>query len=171
MSEPITNPAPQEPTPGNGGELTFTQAELDALISKEKARAIAKATKGMPGEEELAAFRTWKDGQAGEKERWDKLTGERDTLTGKLTTTEAERDQLKRELYVLKKGLTGEEAEFIAFKAGKMVDDTTTFEQAVDALTADRRKATFDWTAPVGGGSAKTGENDVMNALIRGALK
>lgn len=171
MSEPITNPAAQEPTPGNGGELTFTQAELDALISKEKARAIAKATKGMPGEEELTAFRTWKDGQAGEKERWDKLTGERDTLTGKLTATEAERDQLKRELYVLKKGLSGEEAEFIAFKAGKMVDDTTTFEQAVDALTADRRKATFDWTAPVGGGKPKTGENDVMNALIRGALK
>jgi hypothetical protein len=171
MSEPITNPAAQEPTPGNGGELTFTQAELDALISKEKARAIAKATKGMPSEEELTAYRTWQTGQAGEKERWDKLTGERDTLSGKLTAAESERDQLKRELYVLKKGLTGEEAEFIAFKAGKMVDDKTTFEQAVDALTADRKKTTFDWTAPVGGGSSKTGENDVMNALIRGALK
>ena len=125
----------------------------------------------MPSEEELTAYRTWKDGQAGEKERWDKLTGERDTLSGKLTTAEAERDQLKRELYVLKKGLTGEEAEFIAFKAGKMVDDKTTFEQAVDALTADRKKTSFDWTAPVGGGKTKTGENDVMNALIRGALK
>lgn len=52
-----------------------------------------------------------------------------------------------------------------------MVDDNTTFEQAVDALTTDRKKTTFDWTAPVGGGSSKTGENDVMNALIRGALK
>ena len=52
-----------------------------------------------------------------------------------------------------------------------MVDDKTTFEQAVDALTADRKKITFDWTAPVGGGNTKTGENDVMNALIRGALK
>lgn len=78
---------------------------------------------------------------------------------------------MKRELYVLKKGLTGEEAEFIAFKAGKMVDEKTTFEQAVDSLTADRQKITFDWTAPVGGGSSKTGENDLMNALIRGALK
>lgn len=52
-----------------------------------------------------------------------------------------------------------------------MVDDKTTFEQAVDALTADRKKTSFDWTAPVGGGKTKTGENDVMNALIRGALK
>lgn len=171
MSEPITNPAVQEPTPGNGGEVTFTQAEVDALISKEKARAVAKATKGMPSEEELTAYRTWKDGKAGEKDRWDKLTGERDTLAGKLTAAEAERDQLKRDLYLAQKGLTGEEAEFIAFKAGKMVDDKTTFEQAVDALTAERKKTTFDWAAPVGGGSPKTRENDVMNALIRGALK
>lgn len=168
MSEPINNPTPTpapapEPTP----EKTFTQAEVDAMIGKR----LAKAMKGMPSEEELTAYRTWQAGQAGEKERWDKLTGERDTLAGKLTSTESERDQLKRELYILKKGITGEEAEFIAFKAAKMVDDKTTFEQAVDALTADRKKTTFDWTAPVGGGSKKTGENDVMNALIRGALK
>lgn len=166
MSEPINNPTPApapEPTP----EKTFTQAEVDAMIGKR----LAKAMKGMPSEEELTAYRTWQAGQAGEKERWDKLTGERDTLAGKLNAAEAERDQLKRELYLAQKGLTGEEAEFIAFKAGKMVSDKVTFEQAVDELTADRKKTTFDWTAPVGGGKPKTGENDVMNALIRGALK
>ena len=32
-----------------------------------------------------------------------------------------------------------------------MVGDKTTFEQAVDTLTADRKKTTFDWTAPLGG--------------------
>ena len=164
MNEPINNPTPTpapapEPTP----EKTFTQAEVDAMIGKR----LAKAMKGMPSEDELTAFHTWKDGQAGEKERWDKLSGERDTLAGKLTAAEAERDQLKRDLYLAKKGLTGEEAEFIAFKAGKMVDDKTTFEQAVDALTADRKKTTFDWTAPLGGDV----ENDAMNALIRGAFK
>lgn len=98
-------------------------------------------------------------------------TTEAETAAGTLSTTQAELEALKRSYYVASKGLTGEEAEFIAFKAGKMVDDKTTFEQAVDALTADRKKTTFDWTAPVGGGSPKTGENDVMNALIRGALK
>lgn len=168
MSEPINNPTPNpasapEPTP----EKTFTQAEVDAMIGKR----LAKAMKGMPSEEEFTAYRTWQAGQAGEKERWDKLTGERDTLAGKLTAAEAERDRLKRDLYLAQKGLSGEEAEFIAFKAGKMVSDKVTFEQAVDELTADRKKTTFDWTAPVGGGSTKTGENDVMNALIRGALK
>ena len=166
MSEPINNPTPA-PAPEPSPEKTFTQAEVDAMIGKR----LAKAMKGMPSEEELTAYRIWQTGQADEKERWDKLTGERDTLSGKLTAAESERDQLKRELYVLKKGLTGEEAEFIAFKAGKMVNDKTTFEQAVDALTADRKKTTFDCTAPVGGGSSKTGENDLMNALIRGALK
>lgn len=98
-------------------------------------------------------------------------TTEAGTAAGTLSTTQAELESLKRSYYVASKGLTGDEAEFIAFKAAKMVDDKTTFEQAVDALTADRKKTTFDWTAPVGGGSKKTGENDVMNALIRGALK
>lgn len=166
MSEPINNPTPA-PAPEATPEKTFTQAEVDTLIGKR----LAKAMKGIPSEEELTAYRSWKEGQADEKERWEKLTGERDTLSGKLTAAEIERDQLRRDLYVLKKGLTGEEAEFIVFKAGKMVNDKTTFEQAVDALTAERKKTTFDWTAPVGGGSTKTGENDVMNALIRGALK
>ena len=166
MSEPINNPTPA-PAPEPAPAKTFTQEEVDAMIGKR----LAKAMKGMPSDEELTAYRTWKEGQAGEKERRDKLTGERDTLSGKLTTAESERDQLKRELYVLKKGLTGEEAEFIAFKAGKMVDDKTTFEQAVDALTAGRRKTTFDWTAPVGGGSQKDSVNDAMNALIRGVIR
>lgn len=92
-------------------------------------------------------------------------------LEEELNKSKTELGKLKQEKYVLSKGLTGEKAEFIAFKAGKMVDDKTTFEQAVDALTADRKKTSFDWTAPVGGGTQKTGENDVMNALIRGALK
>ena len=98
-------------------------------------------------------------------------TVEAETATGTLSTTQAELEAIKRSYYVASKGLTGDDAEFIAFKAGKMVDDKTTFEQAVDALTADRKKTSFDWTAPVGGGKQKTGENDVMNALIRGALK
>ena len=168
MSEPITNPTPTpapapEPTP----EKTFTQAEVDAMIGKR----LAKAMKGMPSEEELTAYRSWKESQQTEQEKWNDLTRERDESRAALTSAKAELEQLKREKYVISKGLSGEEAEFIAFKAGKMVDDKTTFEQAVDALTADRKKTTFDWTAPVGEGSKKTGENDAMNALIRGAFK
>lgn len=148
-------------------EKTFTQADVDALIQKRLDRERRK----YPSEDELSAFRTWKESQQTEQERWNNLTRERDESRTALSAAQAELEALRRSYYVASKGLTGEEAEFIAFKAGKMVDDKTTFEQAVDALTADRKKTTFDWTAPVGGGSTKTGENDVMNALIRGALK
>lgn len=99
-------------------------------------------------------------------------TTEADSATGMLTTTQAELEELRRNYYVASKGLSGDEAEFITFKAGKMVGDKTTFEQAVDALTADRKKPTFDWTAPVGSnGTKEHTENSMMNALIRGALK
>lgn len=148
-------------------EKTFTQADVDALIQKR----LDRERKKYPSEDELSAYRSWKESQQTEQDRWNKLTKERDESRTALTAAQAELEQLKREKYVLSKGLSGDEAEFIAFKAAKMVDDKTTFERAVDALTADRKKTTFDWTAPVGGGSKKTGENDVMNALIRGALK
>lgn len=148
-------------------EKTFTQADVDALVQ----RRLDRERKKYPSDDELSAFRSWKESQQTEQERWNNLTKERDESRAALSAAQAELEQLKREKYVLSKGLSGEEAEFIAFKAGKMVDDKTTFEQAVDALTADRKKTTFDWTAPVGSGSTKTGENDVMNALIRGAFK
>lgn len=148
-------------------EKTFTQADVDALVQ----RRLDRERKKYPSEDELSAFRSWKESQQTEQERWNNLTKERDESRAALSAAQAELEQLKREKYVLSKGLSGEEAEFIAFKAGKMVDDKTTFEQAVDALTAERKKTTFDWTAPVGDGSKKTSANDAMNALIRGAFK
>lgn len=51
-------------------------------------------------------------------------TVEAETATGTLSTTQAELEAIKRSYYVASKGLTGDDAEFIAFKAGKMVDDT-----------------------------------------------
>lgn len=148
-------------------EKTFTQADVDALIQKR----LDRERKKYPSEDELSAYRSWKESQQTEQERWNALTKERNESRAALSAAQAELEQLKHEKYVLSKGLSGEEAEFIAFKAGKMVNDKTTFEQAVDALTADRKKTTFDWTAPVGEGSKKQGANDAMNALIRGAFK
>lgn len=149
-------------------EKTFTQADVDALIQKR----LERERKKYPSEDELSDFRSWKETKQNEQERWNNLTRERDESRTALSAAQAELEQLKHEKYVISKGLTGEEAEFIAFKAGKMVDDNTTFEQAVDALTADRKKPTFDWTAPVGSnGTKEHTENSMMNALIRGALK
>lgn len=168
MSEPnpYPNPTPA-PSPEPSPAKTFTQEEVDAMIGKR----LAKAMKGMPSDDELTAYRTWKDSQQTEQERQAKREKEFADNKSALTAAQAEVQQLKREKYVLSKGLTGEEAEFISFKAEKMVDDKTTFEQAVDKLTENRQKVKFDWTAPAGGGSEKNNVNAAMNSLIRGALK
>lgn len=165
MSEPIENLVnTPEPAPAK----TFTQEEVDAIVGKR----LAKAMKGVPSDEELNAYRSWKANQPNEQETLNNLTKERDTANGKVSALTAELEQAKRNNYILSKGLTGDEAEFIAFKAAKMVDEKTTFEAAVDQLAAERdKKPTFNWSAPVGGSGSKPSVNDVMNSIIRGAKK
>ena len=148
-------------------EKTFTQADVDKMIQSR----LDRERKKYPSEEEITAYRTWKDSQQTEQERQAKQAKDLADSKAALIASQAEVEQLRRDKYVLSKGLTGEDAEFIAFKAMKMVDDKTTFEQAVDALTANRKKATFDWTAPAGGGNKETNVNSVMNALIRGGRR
>ena len=145
-------------------EKTFTQADVDKMIQARLDRERRK----YPSEDEMTAYRTWKDSQ---QERQAKREKEFADNKSALTAAQAEVQQLKREKYVLSKGLTGEEAEFIAFKALRMMDDKTTFEQAVDKLTENRQKVKFDWTAQAGGSSEKSNTNAAMNSLIRGALK
>lgn len=149
-------------------EKTFTQADVDKMIQSR----LDRERKKMPSEEELTAFRTWKDSQQTEQDRMNNITKERDTAVSNLSAANAKIEQLEHERYVSSKGFTGDEAEFIAFKAAKMVDEKTTFEQAVDAIAQERRPRTsFDWTAPVGDGNQKNAPNAAMNALIRGAIK
>lgn len=148
-------------------EKTFTQADVDKMIQTRLDREREK----YPSEEEITAYRTWKDGQQTEQERQAKRDKELADSKSALTAAQAEIEQMKRDKYVLSKGLTDDDAEFIAFKALKMVDDKTTFEQAVDKLTENRQKVKFDWTAPVGNGEKPNATNAAMNNLIRGALK
>lgn len=148
-------------------EKTFTQVDVDNIIQSR----LDRERKKYPSEEEITEYRTWKDSQQTEQERQAKQAKDLADSKAALIASQAEVEQLRRDKYVLSKGLTGEDAEFIAFKAMKMVDDKTTFEQAVDALTANRKKATFDWTAPAGGGTKENTANQQMNALIRCALK
>jgi len=146
---------------------TFTQADVDKLIQTR----LERERKKYPSEEEITAYRTWKDSQQTEQERQAKRDKELADSKSALSAAQSELEQVKRDKYVLSKGLTGDDAEFIAFKALKMVDDKTTFEQAVDKLTENRQKVKFDWTAPAGGGEKKADTNAAMNSLIRGALK
>ena len=148
-------------------EKTFTQADVDKMIQTR----LDRERKKYPSEEEITAYRTWKDGQQTEQERQAKRDKELADSKSALTAAQAEIEQMKRDKYVLSKGLTDDDAEFIAFKALKMVDDKTTFEQAVDKLTENRQKVKFDWTAPAGNSEKPNATNATMNSLIRGALK
>lgn len=164
MAEENTNVNTTENTAPQ--ETTFTQAQVDVLIQKR----LDRERKKYPTEDELTAFRTWQGNQKQEQQNLASITQERDTATAQLAQAQAELEQMKREKYVAAKGLTGDEAEFITYKASKMVTDKVTFEKAVDELVADRKPA-FDWTGSVGDGSKTNTVNGTMNALIRGAVK
>ena len=72
---------PQQPA----AEKTFTQAELDTIV----ARRLAKAQKGMPSDEELSAFRAWKDSQQTEQQKFDAMKTERDSAKTELLAAQA----------------------------------------------------------------------------------
>lgn len=162
-----TNPTPAPETPP---EKTFTQAEVDSAVGK----AIARIKKGIPGEEELSAFRTWKESQQTEKERWDTLAKERDESKTALAAAQAELEQFRREKLLLGKGVPSEDVDYYAFKIGKQVTDTVDFEKAAEAYLKDNPPAgtvTVDLSAPLGGGQPAKNANETMNSLIRGARK
>lgn len=160
-----------ETTPGQQAtEKTFTQAELDTIVAKR----LAKAQKGMPSDEELTAFRAWKDSQQTERQRWDALKSERDTAKTELTAAQAKIEQYEREKLLLGKGVSADDVDYYAFKIGKLVTDSKSFEQAATEYFADhqpRGAVRVDLGGSLSGGGAPNTPNDMMNALIRRAGK
>lgn len=154
----ITTPAPQEAP----AEKTFSQAEVDTIV----ARRLAKAQKGMPSEEELTAFRAWKDTQQTEAQRMEALTQERDTARSDLAEALARVEQYERERIMLAKGIPAEDVDYYVYKAGKLVGDTKTFEQAADEIIRARapQQATtrVDFGAPLNGGKATMTVDEIM---------
>lgn len=149
---------------------TFSQTELDALVG----RRVAKATKDMPTAEELAAFRTWKESQQTEQQRFDAMKNERDTAQTELVAARQQIEQFEREKILVSKGVSADDVDYYAFKIGKLVTETKSFEQAATeffAATPPRGAARVDFGAPLSGGNKSNNPNDQMNALIRGARK
>lgn len=170
MSEPIvnTNTNPEN-NPVPAAEKTFTQSEVDALIGKR----IAKAMKGMPGEEELTAFRSWKASRQTEQDRLSALTKERDESKTALTEAQKKIEQYERERFLLSKGIPAEDVDYYAYKIAKMVTDDLTFEKATEQFLQEKKPSTVkvDFTAPVGGGAVSKTANETMNSLLRGGLR
>lgn len=169
MSEPIEKTVTESETLEKPTAKTFTQEEVDALIT----RRVARAMKGMPDDAELAAFRTWKADQQTEQERITTLTQERDTAQAALTEALAKIEQHNREAYLLSKGVSADDVDYYSFKISKNVTDETTFEAAADAYLKDNaaQKVRVNLTGALGGGSAPLTANDAMNTILRKARK
>lgn len=173
MSEPVkiennqtTATAPEAPQ-----ERTFTQAELDSILGKR----LAKALKGMPGEEELTAFRAWKESQQSEQERWDTLTTERDTARTELTAAQAKIEQYEREKLLLSKGVPADDVDYYAFKIGKLMTDDTDFETAAAQYLRDHAPKPaeiptmrVEMGGPLSSNGGPQSLNEIINSKLRG---
>ena len=151
-------------------EKTFTQAELDTIVAKR----LAKAQRGMPSDDELTAFRAWKESQQTEQQKWDAMKVERDTAKTELTAAQAKIEQYEREKVLIGKGVSLEDVDYYAFKIGKLVTDNKSFEQAATEYFSEnkpRGAVIVDFGGSLSGGSTKNTPNEAMNALIRGARK
>jgi len=104
-----SNTAQQQP------EKTFTQADVDKIVSDRLARERSK----IPSADELKAYGEWKKSQQTEAEK----AAEREKA---LAEAQARSEELKRELLVSRAGVKAEDADFVIFKVAKMDSD---FEQ------------------------------------------
>lgn len=180
MSEPNTSAAapasaPEtKPVAAQEPEKTFTQADMDAAIQKR----LDLERRKYPSEEELTAFRTWKESQQTEKEKWDSLTEERDAARTELTAAQTELEQYRREKFLISKGVPPDDVDYCAFKIGKLVTDTTDFETAAEAYLKERApkepghepsKMRVQLAAPLGGGNPPPMSlNEIINNKLRG---
>lgn len=155
---------------------TSTIEGFETMSAEDKVTALLAYE--IPDAPDLSGYveKTTFDAKASEAARLSKAltakTKEAETATAALTPLQAELEALKHTQYIAGKGVTGEDAEFVAFKATKLVDDKTTFEQAVDKVLEGKKQKTFDWGGSLGGGSNEDKDtNKTMNAFLRNAFQ
>ena len=142
-------------------EKLFTQAELDAVVSKR----VNAVKRGMPSAEELTEFRTWKQTHTDTDTQLQTVTGERDTAQSEL-------EMAKRENLLLRHGIPADDVDYYVYKISKSMEDDQTFEEAAKKFLKENKRQTvrMDTGARFNGSRTQTA-NDEMNQLLRGALK
>lgn len=166
MAETVTNVPGTENT-AEEPEKTFTQTEVDALI----ARRLERERKKYPGEEELNAFRSWREDRQNDRNALEALTRERDGARSALSAAQAELERMKRERFLTEKGVPEEDVDYCVFKIGKLAEDGLPFEQAAEAFLREqgRSRVRLELGAGLSGGGRAGTANEEMNAMIRGA--
>lgn len=166
---PVTEAAPQEttaaqepntvaePAQEQQTEKTFTQAELNAAIAKER--------QSLPSADELKAFNDWKESQKSEQEK----TAEKIKLAQEAqTAAEQKASELEAKFTAVSKGVKPEAVDDVIALAKNKVSDTVTLEQAIDSViakypqfsgTATEKPATTGIPTP---NNANTAESDSL---------
>ncbi len=112
-----------EPAQEQQPEKTFTKAELDAAIAKER--------ENIPSADELKAFNDWKESQKTEQEK----NAEKIKLAQEAqTAAEQKAAALEAKYTAISKGVKPEAVEDVIALAKNKVSDKVTLEQAIDSV-------------------------------------
>lgn len=112
-----------EPVREQQPEKTYTKAELDAAIAKER--------QSLPSADELKAFNDWKESQKTEQEK----TAEKIRLAAEAqTAAEQKAAVLEAKFTAVSKGVKPEAVEDVIALAKNKVSDTVTLEQAISGV-------------------------------------
>ena len=150
--EPTTEPTEKvEETKEVKEEKTFTQDELNSIVQER----LNKAKKGIPSQEELKAFNDWKESQKTEAEK----NAEKEKENQQVLT---ERDNLKRENLLLRKGVKDDDIDYVLYKVSKLDGE---FEDNLTQYLTDNPKYLKNYEEPtkkidLGGNHSEEKPND-----------
>ncbi|MFT3951185.1 MAG: hypothetical protein QM689_04425 [Oscillospiraceae bacterium] len=141
MAEETTVPtgAPAA-APDTSPAKTFTQEDVNALVSKGSKSAVEKLLKdaGIAPEGDyktaMKAFREWQDSQ---KTELEKATGSLSAAEKAKQDAETKAAQLERQLAAVKKGVPADKTDKYIKLAEAYTDDKTDFDAALDAALKD----------------------------------
>lgn len=165
MTEEVKETTAQQenPTPTEE-EKKFSQAEVDDLISKR----LARERKKYPTDEELADWRNWKETRQQGEEASAKAARELNDYKTKYDHAIRELEQARNEMYLLAKGVPGEDIDYYVYKISKLTNEETTFEQAAQKYLEEKHIGGMKVSTGVQvTGSAAKSENDVINDALR----
>lgn len=155
---------------------TFTQEDVNAIVSRESKSAVEKLLKeaGIAPEGDhkasLKAFKEWQDSQ---KSELDKASGALTTAQKEKADAETKALQLERQLSAVKKGIPADKADKYIKLAEAYTDDKTDFDKALEKALKDfpvsGQPARQPYVPPNPAQNGVTSDaNQAMNALIRG---
>ena len=107
------------------------------------------------------------------KGKVDAVNESENELRKELAKSREEAEQLRRERFLLLKGIPEEDLDYYVFKIGKLTEDGTAFAEATEAFLKKQEKkhtpGLFRSGAKLSGGAPRAATaNETMNRLIRG---